>query len=126
MALTQICAQIMNIDMITILHKHNLDGWQVLSPKIHTYMRKSIDSRVPQLFIDYYIKENIELLYSHECTFEEDFVWTLHDYKSFYEKLPSNGTIMHPYMQIIYISTYIRMLDIEKVPCPISPETIPI
>ncbi|CAD8108166.1 unnamed protein product [Paramecium sonneborni] len=124
LALTQICQQIMNIEMIILLHKHNLDGWFQLSPKIHLFLRKSIHPLVPQIYINYYIKQNIELLEQHEQSFNEDFIWTLYDFRTFYQMMPTN--IIHPYYQLIQISIYIRMLDLENVPCPISPQTIPI
>ncbi|CAD8175465.1 unnamed protein product [Paramecium pentaurelia] len=124
LALTQICQQIMNIEMIILLHKYNLDGWIQLSPKIHLFLRKSIHPQVPQIFIDYYIKQNIELLEQHEQSFNEDFVWTLYDFKTFYKLMPTN--IIHPYYKLIQISIYIRMLDLEEVPCPISYQSIPI
>ncbi|CAD8107686.1 unnamed protein product [Paramecium sonneborni] len=124
LALTQICQQIMNIEMIILLHKYNLDGWIQLSPKIHSYLRKSTHPLIPQIYINYYIKQNIELLEQNEQCFNEDFVWTLSDFRTFYQLMPTN--ITHPYYQLIQISIYIRMLDLEKVPCPISPQTIPI
>ncbi|CAK94566.1 unnamed protein product (macronuclear) [Paramecium tetraurelia] len=123
-ALTQICQQIMNVEMITLLYKYNLEGWVQLSPKILEYLRKSIHPSVPQIFINYFIKQNIELLEKHEQSFNEDFVWTLQDIRTFYKLMPTN--IQHPYYQIIQISIYVRMLDLENVPCPISPQTIPI
>ncbi|CAD8206549.1 unnamed protein product [Paramecium pentaurelia] len=124
LAFTQICQQIMNIDLIKLLYKYNLSGWIQLSPKIHLYLRKSIHPKVPYIFINYFINQNIELLEQHEKSYEEDFIWTLHDFRSFYYMMPTD--INHPYYQLLKISIYVRMLDLENIPCPISPETIPI
>ncbi|CAK57856.1 unnamed protein product (macronuclear) [Paramecium tetraurelia] len=124
LAFTQICQQIMNIELIKLLHKYNLSGWIQLSHKIHLHLRKSIHPKVPSIFINYFINQNIELLEQHEKSYDEDLVWTLHDFRTFYQMMPTD--IDHPYYKLLKISIYVRMLDLEKVPCPISPQTIPI
>ncbi|CAD8118197.1 unnamed protein product [Paramecium sonneborni] len=123
-AFTQICSQIINIDLIELLHKYSLNGWIQLSQKIHLYLRKSIHPKVPSIFINYFINQNIELLEQYEKSFDEDFIWTLHNFQSFYQMMPTH--IDHPYYQLIQISIYIRMLDIENIPNPIQSHTIPI
>lgn len=37
----------MDIDIIRLLYKYNIEGWIKLSPKIHSHLRKSIHPKVP-------------------------------------------------------------------------------
>lgn len=69
LALTELCVRCMRecgeacaLDLIILLYKNHQEGFKCISVQIHNYMRSCTSAKVGLMFIEIYIKKQMDLL----------------------------------------------------------------